>query len=229
MMSLQPLVAVDLARDPAAHAYVKNEIVDVIFAMQRGEITSREGPNRYAAGDALITGSTGDRWSVSRERFEAKYLSAGAQTRSTAGSPGGHRRRRSSRTSGSAEDLGGDHHRADLVEGHAAVVLGNVGGQQAEVAALLISARASPSPFVSSRSLSGSDLLVGRSRSAVLANQRVLFAHLLRRHHLRRIGSPRSATRRLERLFARCTSPYLHPFEMPAAPMPPPTHIVTMP
>ena len=29
--------------------------------------------NHYAAGDALLTGSTGDRWCVSRDRFDAKY------------------------------------------------------------------------------------------------------------------------------------------------------------
>jgi hypothetical protein len=31
------------------------------------------GLNRYFPGDALITGSTGDRWCVSRDRFDAKY------------------------------------------------------------------------------------------------------------------------------------------------------------
>ncbi|MCL6469007.1 MAG: PGDYG domain-containing protein, partial [Ralstonia sp.] len=43
-----------------------------------GELMSLEGPNRYAPGDALITGSTGDRWVVSRERFDAKYVPADA-------------------------------------------------------------------------------------------------------------------------------------------------------
>jgi hypothetical protein len=37
-------------------------------------LISREGPNSYRADDALITGSTGDRWSVSRDRFDAKYI-----------------------------------------------------------------------------------------------------------------------------------------------------------
>jgi PGDYG protein len=64
---------VDLRDDPAARRYVKDELVDVVFAVVNGELMSREGPNRYVAGDALITGSTGDRWSVSRERFEGKY------------------------------------------------------------------------------------------------------------------------------------------------------------
>lgn len=64
---------IDLATDAAAAWYVKDEIVAVVFAAHAGELISREGPNRYRAGDALITGSTGDRWSVSRDRFDAKY------------------------------------------------------------------------------------------------------------------------------------------------------------
>ena len=64
---------IDLATDPLAARYVKTEIVGVTFAQQAGELISLEGPNRYAAGDALITGSTGSHWSVSRQRFDAKY------------------------------------------------------------------------------------------------------------------------------------------------------------
>lgn len=63
----------DLRTDSAATAFVKTEVVQVIFATGQGELISREGPNTYMTGDALITGSTGDRWSVSRNRFEAKY------------------------------------------------------------------------------------------------------------------------------------------------------------
>jgi hypothetical protein len=65
---------VDLSGDKTAARFVKHEAVDVVFAANAGELLSREGPNRYDAGDALITGSTGDRWSVSRQRFDAKYL-----------------------------------------------------------------------------------------------------------------------------------------------------------
>lgn len=65
---------IDLTSDAAASSYVKDEIVEVAFAKTAGELVSREGPNRYEPGDALITGSTGDRWSVSRSRFDAKYL-----------------------------------------------------------------------------------------------------------------------------------------------------------
>jgi hypothetical protein len=64
---------VDLRADPNAATFVKQEIVDVIFAPQPGALQSREGLNRYAAGDALITGSTGDHWSVTRTRFNTKY------------------------------------------------------------------------------------------------------------------------------------------------------------
>lgn len=65
---------IDLTQDCSAALFVKDEVVDVVFAKRAGELISREGPNRFEAGDALITGSTGDRWSVSRGRFDAKYL-----------------------------------------------------------------------------------------------------------------------------------------------------------
>ncbi|CAJ0775169.1 PGDYG domain-containing protein [Ralstonia holmesii] len=69
---------VDLRTDPAARPFVKDETVHVDFATEAGELMSLEGPNRYAPDDALITGSTGDRWVVSRERFDAKYVPADA-------------------------------------------------------------------------------------------------------------------------------------------------------
>lgn len=67
------LTNIDLTTDPLATRYVKTEIVTVAFALQDGELASLEGPNRYKSGDALITGSTGSRWSVSRDRFDMKY------------------------------------------------------------------------------------------------------------------------------------------------------------
>ncbi|MGA7780952.1 MAG: PGDYG domain-containing protein [Paraburkholderia sp.] len=66
----------DLRSDAAAQRVVKDETVTVEFAAGDGELMSLEGPNRYARGDALITGSTGDRWVVSRDRFDAKYVPA---------------------------------------------------------------------------------------------------------------------------------------------------------
>ena len=70
---MQTLLQPDLAIDAMAAQYMKDEIVDVIFADQEGSLRSREGPNRYRVGDALITGSTGDCWVVSRDRFDTKY------------------------------------------------------------------------------------------------------------------------------------------------------------
>lgn len=70
---MRELQNIDLAADPAAARYIKSEVVTVTFARTAGELASLEGPNRYNAGDAIITGSTGSRWSVSSERFDAKY------------------------------------------------------------------------------------------------------------------------------------------------------------
>ncbi len=80
---------VDLHGDPAAAHYVKNETVAVQFADADGELMSLEGPNRYTAGDALITGTGGARWVVARERFDAKYLPATADL--PHGEPGAYR------------------------------------------------------------------------------------------------------------------------------------------
>jgi hypothetical protein len=82
---------IDLRTDAAAQRFVKDETVSVEFASSEGELMSLEGPNRYTAGDALVTGSTGDRWVVSRERFDAKYLPADAALRH--GESGAYRNR----------------------------------------------------------------------------------------------------------------------------------------
>jgi hypothetical protein len=65
--------AIDLRQDALAACYVKDETVQVEFAGSAGSIASREGPNRYCAGDARLTGACGDRWSVARDRFDARY------------------------------------------------------------------------------------------------------------------------------------------------------------
>jgi hypothetical protein len=63
----------DLSADRAACRAVKDEVVSVVFAEVAGTLESAVGTNRYREGDALLTGSTGDRWCVSRDRFDAKY------------------------------------------------------------------------------------------------------------------------------------------------------------
>lgn len=67
------LADIDLATDATAATFVKDEVVEVAFATADGELISREGANHFHVGDALITGSSGGRWSVSRNRFNAKY------------------------------------------------------------------------------------------------------------------------------------------------------------
>ncbi|KDB07387.1 PGDYG protein [Burkholderia sp. lig30] len=85
------LTHLDLSTDPHARRVVKDETVTVAFAAGDGELMSLEGPNRYVAGDALITGSTGDRWVVSRARFDPKYLPADPSI--AHGEPGAYRNR----------------------------------------------------------------------------------------------------------------------------------------
>jgi hypothetical protein len=70
---MRELKNIDLTQDPDAAHYLKTEVVQVVFAPEPGELISLEGPNIYQVGDAIITGCTGDRWSVDRHRFEAKY------------------------------------------------------------------------------------------------------------------------------------------------------------
>lgn len=69
---------------------MKNETVAVEFAAVAGELMSLEGPNRYAPGDAIVTGASGERWVVSRERFDAKYAPEGGIAH---GEPGAYRNR----------------------------------------------------------------------------------------------------------------------------------------
>ncbi|WP_027213764.1 PGDYG domain-containing protein [Burkholderia sp. WSM2232] len=88
---MNDLTNLDLSHDAAARRVVKDETVTVEFAATQGELMSLEGPNRYMPGDALITGSTGDRWVVSRARFDAKYVPADAAL--AHGEPGAYRNR----------------------------------------------------------------------------------------------------------------------------------------
>jgi PGDYG protein len=79
------LSQLDLATDPAARRVVKDEAVSVEFAAAAGELMSLEGPNRYARGDAIVGGASGERWVVSRERFDAKYVPEGGIAHGEAG------------------------------------------------------------------------------------------------------------------------------------------------
>lgn len=65
--------AIDLRQDAHASCYVKDETVEVVFAHSAGSLQSLEGANLYGVGDALLTARGGERWSVARERFDARY------------------------------------------------------------------------------------------------------------------------------------------------------------
>lgn len=78
----------DLEDDPDAVWVSKDETVIVQFAAESGELRSAVGMNRYRAGDALVTGSTGDSWCVSRTHFDAKYR---PESSTLAGQPGRYR------------------------------------------------------------------------------------------------------------------------------------------
>lgn len=48
-------------------------VMEVEIAMTDGVITTLEGEVAYRAGDAIVTGTQGERWPVQRKRFEATY------------------------------------------------------------------------------------------------------------------------------------------------------------
>lgn len=83
---MRELKYIDLRTDAQSAAYIKNETVTVEFAIAAGELMSREGPNRYQPADAIVTGSTGDRWCVSRARFDARYVALAPTQDGAAGS-----------------------------------------------------------------------------------------------------------------------------------------------
>jgi len=70
-MELQ-LESPDLRADSGACWVVKDEVVSVEFAVAAGVLESAVGPNRYAAGDALLTGLAA--------RFDSVYRVEGAHT-----------------------------------------------------------------------------------------------------------------------------------------------------
>ena len=65
---------IDLAHDRDARRARKRGVsVAVVFAAAPGELLTREGKVRYAAGDALVTGPGGDRWPVPRAHLDLRY------------------------------------------------------------------------------------------------------------------------------------------------------------
>ncbi|NMV38558.1 PGDYG domain-containing protein [Ralstonia insidiosa] len=75
-MTMPSLINVDLRNDPAAALFRTRQVVlTVRFAKSDGVVQTLEGPVRYQAGDALMTGPKGEHWPIARARFDATYVS----------------------------------------------------------------------------------------------------------------------------------------------------------
>ncbi len=59
--------------------------VDVRFADQTGVIDTHEGAVQVRSGDAIVTGTRGDRWRVTRARFDDKYRARAATAHGESG------------------------------------------------------------------------------------------------------------------------------------------------
>lgn len=64
----------DLLAGPDAVRVRKRPVpVEVVFATNNGLCETLEGPVRYRAGDAILTGKRGEQWPVARASFDASY------------------------------------------------------------------------------------------------------------------------------------------------------------
>ena len=64
----------DLSEDRAARRARKRAVVvQVEFAETDGTLSTQEGPVHYSTGDALLTGTEGKRWPVTRNTFDVSY------------------------------------------------------------------------------------------------------------------------------------------------------------
>jgi len=76
------LDGVDLAAHKDSRSARKRPVdVGVDFAEAVGRLQTLEGPVDYVAGDAILTGTDGERWPVRREVFERTYEPAGTEGR----------------------------------------------------------------------------------------------------------------------------------------------------
>ena len=82
---------IDLSEDSAAHRARKRAVVvQVEFAGTDGTLETQEGPVHCSKGDALLTGTGGERRPVARDKFEESYAPV-APTRT--GKAGPYRKR----------------------------------------------------------------------------------------------------------------------------------------
>jgi hypothetical protein len=81
----------DLSEDRAAYRARKSGVaIQVEFAEMDGTLATQQGPVKYSTGDALLTGTEGERWPVARETFDVNYAPV-APIRP--GKPGPYRKR----------------------------------------------------------------------------------------------------------------------------------------
>ncbi len=72
---MRDCTGMDVRVQPGSRRAVKKPLpVLVRFAREAGTLQTLEGPVPYAAGDALLTGTAGERWPVTRERFLRDYV-----------------------------------------------------------------------------------------------------------------------------------------------------------
>lgn len=87
---MRDMTGIDLAAGTGVRVRKLPVDVTVEFATAAGELPTLEGPVAYAAGDALLTGGSDDRWPVRREKFLRTYAPAGSFE---AGLPGLYRKK----------------------------------------------------------------------------------------------------------------------------------------
>jgi hypothetical protein len=81
----------DLSEDRAARRARKRAVVvQVEFAEKAGTLATQEGPVHFSTGDALLTGSQGERWPVPRHTFDVNYAPVAPNR---PGKPGPYRKR----------------------------------------------------------------------------------------------------------------------------------------
>ncbi len=74
---MKSYAGVDLTKLPGAvAARRKPGKAAVVFAAMPGSVETLEGIVAYVAGDAIVTGETGERWPVGRELFSRHYTPA---------------------------------------------------------------------------------------------------------------------------------------------------------
>jgi len=65
---------IDLSRSKNAMEAIKSSVaIEVFFALDDGICITKEGDVSYKAGDAIMTGTEGERWPIERSKFDTSY------------------------------------------------------------------------------------------------------------------------------------------------------------